>query len=202
MGAVTQCTSDKMFSTVLHVLLLLIGCMAQEDENTEPRLLSNKNTAAVTGAALGLGIGIAGSILVGKLIEDATKCKQQDVQPPAFGRFLPDLLHLQPGPCQPRQPASNYRQPQQYPSPGYVIPSPSTQYQQTVPSMFTSATSNQPAVSSGYTIPNLHKPTVVSSQYTVPNPAQPTLSSVYPTSQTPKNTYSPVPARQNLFTQT
>merc|ERR1712117_114523 len=227
MGAVTQCTSDKMFSTVLHVLLLLIGCMAQEDENTEPRLLSNKNTAAVTGAALGLGIGIAGSILVGKLIEDATKCKPQDVQPPAFGRFLPDLLHLQAGPCQPRQPSSNYRLPQQYPSPGYVIPSPSTQYQQTVPSGFTSATSHQPtlssgykvpnlnnptvssqysiaqpAVSSGYTVPNLHKPTVVSSQYTVPNPAQPTLSSVFQTSQAPKNTYSPVPASQNLFTQT
>merc|ERR1712117_185689 len=227
MGAVTQCTSDKMFSTVLHVLLLLIGCMAQEDENTEPRLLSNKNTAAVTGAALGLGIGIAGSILVGKLIEDATKCKQQDVQPPAFGRFLPDLLHLQAGPCQPRQPASNYIKPQQYPSPGYVIPSPSTQYQQTVQSGFTSATSHQPAVSSGYTVPNLHKPTVssqyniaqpalssgntvpnlhkptvVSSQYNVPNPAQPTLSSVYPTSQAPKNTYSPVAASQNLFTQT
>merc|ERR1712027_75157 len=201
--------------------------MAQEEENTEPRLLSNKNTAAVTGAALGLGIGIAGSILVGKLIEDATKCKQQDVQPPAFGRFLPDLLHLQAGPCQPRQPSSNYRQPQQYPSPGYVIPSPSTQYQQTVPSGFTSATSlqptlssgykvpnlnkptvssqysiAQPAVSSGYTVPNLNKPTVVSSQYNVPNQAQPTLSSVYPTSQAPKNTYSPVPASQNLFTQT
>jgi len=42
----------------------------------------------VTGAALGLGIGIAGSILVGKLIEDASKCKPQDVHPPAFGRYL------------------------------------------------------------------------------------------------------------------
>jgi len=40
----------------------------------------------VTGAALGLGIGIAGSILVGKLIEDANKCKPHEVNPPAFGR--------------------------------------------------------------------------------------------------------------------
>jgi len=40
----------------------------------------------VTGAALGLGIGIAGSILVGKLIEDATQCKPHEVNPPAFGR--------------------------------------------------------------------------------------------------------------------
>merc|ERR1711983_122673 len=151
---VTQCTSDKIFSTVLHVVLLLIGCMAQEDENTEPRLLSNKNTAAVTGAALGLGIGIAGSILVGKIIEDATKCKPQDVQPPAFGRFLPDLLNLHGNPCHTRQPQSSYRQPQQYPSPGYVIPSPSTQYQQAVP-----PTSQKPSVTSGYFVPNLHKVT-------------------------------------------
>jgi len=67
-------------------LTYLVHCHAQEDEQTKPRLLSNENTAAVTGAALGLGIGIAGSILVGKLIEDATKCKPQNQQPPAFGR--------------------------------------------------------------------------------------------------------------------
>ena len=90
--------------TSLIPLSYLVHCHAQEDgkfsryvedqlyscnnysEQTAPRLLSNENTAAVTGAALGLGIGIAGSILVGKLIEDATKCKPQNQQPPAFGR--------------------------------------------------------------------------------------------------------------------
>jgi len=77
-----------MKALILSLCLMthLSKCQAQDDENTEPRLLSNQNTAAVTGAALGLGIGIAGSILVGKLIEDANKCKPEDVQPPAFGR--------------------------------------------------------------------------------------------------------------------
>merc|ERR1712013_258616 len=129
-------TEFKMSRGVLLLLLMVVVvvtiCQAQnDDDNTETRILSNQNTAAVTGAALGLGI--AGSILVGKIIEDATKCKPQDVQPPAFGRFLPDLLNLHGNPCRTRQPQSSYRQPQQYPSPGYVIPSPSTQYQQAVP---------------------------------------------------------------------
>merc|ERR1712128_193726 len=97
----------------MHNINLLIHI-----ENTEPRLLSNQNTAAVTGAALGLGIGIAGSILVGKLIEDANKCKPEDVQPPAFGRFLPGLLHLKPKDSNPHHSqANNYRQTQSYPYP-------------------------------------------------------------------------------------
>merc|ERR1712038_1544092 len=193
---------EKMCRGVLCLLLVVTICQAQEDgDNTETRILSNQNTAAVTGAALGLGIGIAGSILVGKLIEDATKCKPQDVQPPAFGRFLPDLLNLHGGPCHTRQPQSSYRQPQpqQYPSPGYVIPSPSTQYQQAVP-----PTSQKPTVTNGYNVPNLHKPTVTSG-YSVPNLHKPTISNGYklnkPT-QAPKNIYSPVASSQNLYTQT
>merc|ERR1712106_833092 len=172
-------------------------------ENTEPRLLSNQNTAAVTGAALGLGIGIAGSILVGKLIEDANKCKPEDVQPPAFGRFLPglfpgllpDLLHLKPKNCNPQNSqANNYRQTQSYPSPGYVIPSASNQYHQ------------HQSVESGYNVPNLHKQTA-SSGYNVPNLHKPTLSSGYLTpnqgyNSVPKNTYSPKASNQNLFSQT
>merc|ERR1711970_392800 len=219
---------NKMCRDVLCLLLVVTISQAQEDsDNTETRILSNQNTAAVTGAALGLGIGIAGSILVGKLIEDATKCKPQDVQPPAFGRFLPDLLNLHGGPCHTRQPQSSYRQPQpqQYPSPGYVIPSPSTQYPQAVPSGYTPPTSQKPTVTNGYNVPNLHKPTVTSG-YTVPNVQKPTISSGYsvpnlhkptisngyklnqPTNvyqrptQAPKNTYSPVASSQNLYTQT
>jgi len=211
-------------------LVLVTICQAQEDgDNTETRILSNQNTAAVTGAALGLGIGIAGSILVGKLIEDATKCKPQDVQPPAFGRFLPDLLNLHGGPCHTRQPQSSYRQPQpqQYPSPGYVIPSPSTQYQQAVPptsqkptvtngynvpnvqkqtisSGYSVPNLQKPTGTSGYSVPNLHKPTVTSG-YSVPNLHKPTISNGYklnqPT-QAPKNIYSPVASSQNLYTET
>jgi len=169
-------TEFKMPRGVLLLLVVVVVtiCQAQEDDdNTKTRILSNQNTAAVTGAALGLGIGIAGSILVGKIIEDATKCKPQDVQPPAFGRFLPDLLNLHGNPCRTRQPQSSYRQPQQYPSPGYVIPSPSTQYQQAVP-----PTSQKPSVTSGYHVPNLYKPTI-SSGYTVPNLQKPTVTSGY-----------------------
>merc|ERR1711970_728218 len=222
---------NKMCRDVLCLLLVVTICQAQEDgDNTETRILSNQNTAAVTGAALGLGIGIAGSILVGKLIEDATKCKPQDVQPPAFGRFLPDLLNLHGGPCHTRQPQSSYRQPQpqQYPSPGYVIPSPSTQYQQAVPSGYTPPTSQKPTVTNGYNVPNLHKQTIssgysvpnlhkptVSNGYNVPNAQKQTISSGYsvpdlhkPTNvyqkptQAPKNIYSPVASSQNLYTQT
>merc|ERR1712013_567132 len=160
-------TEFKMSRGLLLLLLMIVVvtiCQAQnDDDNTETRTLSNQNTAAVTGAALGLGIGIAGSILVGKIIEDATKCKPQDVQPPAFGRFLPDLLNSHGNPCRTRQPQSSYRQPQQYPSPGYVIPSPSTQSQQAVP-----PPSQNPSVTSGYHVPNLYKPTI-SGGYTVPN---------------------------------
>jgi len=173
-------------------LVLVTICQAQEDgDNTETRILSNQNTAAVTGAALGLGIGIAGSILVGKLIEDATKCKPQDVQPPAFGRFLPDLLNLNGGPCHTRQPQSSYRQPQpqQYPSPGYVIPSPSTQYQQAVPSGYTPPTSQKPTVTNGYNVPNLHKQTI-SSGYSVPNLKKPTVSNGYNVPNAQKQTFS------------
>jgi len=191
MGAVRPGRPDteeqnKMCRSVLGLLLVVTICQAQEDgDNTETRILSNQNTAAVTGAALGLGIGIAGSILVGKLIEDATKCKPQDVQPPAFGRFLPDLLNLHGGPCHTRkpqssykQPQSSYRQPQQYPSPGYVIPSPSNQYQQSVPSGYTPPTSQKPTVTNGYNVPNLHKQTI-SGGYSVPNLQKPTVTSGY-----------------------
>merc|ERR1712128_227156 len=210
----------------MHNINLLIHI-----ENTEPRLLSNQNTAAVTGAALGLGIGIAGSILVGKLIEDANKCKPEDVQPPAFGRFLPglfpgllpDLLHLKPKNCNPQNSqANNYRQTQSYPSPGYVIPSASNQYhqQQSVESGYTisnlqqSTVSNgynipnlqQSTISSGYNVPNLHKQTA-SSGYNVPNLHKPTVSSGYLTPNqgynlVPKNTYSPTASNQNSFSQT
>merc|ERR1719250_303197 len=130
----------------------------------------------------------------------------KDSNKTCFARFLPDLLNLHGNPCRTRQPQSSYRQPQQYPSPGYVIPSPSTQYQQAVP-----PTSQKPSVTSGYHVPNLYKPTI-SGGYTVPNLQKVTASngfkvaqstSVYqPPAQSPKNTYSPVASGQDLYTQT
>ena len=55
------------------------------------QLLTNENSAALTAGALGLGIGVAGSLLVGKIIDDASRCR-----PPAITKFLPlpDLLNL------------------------------------------------------------------------------------------------------------
>merc|ERR1719477_348933 len=144
----------------------------------------------------------------------------KDSNKTCFARFLPDLLNLHGNPCRTRQPQSSYRQPQQYPSPGYVIPSPSNQYQQAVP-----PTSQKPSVTSGYHVPNLQKPTI-SSGYTVPNLQKPTVTNGYfvpnlhkvtasngfkvvqptsvyqPPAHSPKNTYSPVASGQDLFTQT
>merc|ERR1719317_1689573 len=106
----------------------------------------------------------------------------KDSNKTSFARFLPDLLNLHGNPCRTRQPQSSYRQPQQYPSPGYVIPSPSNQYQQAVPSGYTPPTSQKPSVTSGYHVPNLHKPTI-SSGYTVPNLQKPTVTNGFKVAQ-------------------
>jgi len=131
-----------MFSTQSKLLissLVISACRAQDDTESasqSPRLLSNENSAALTAGALGLGIGVAGSLIVSKLIDDAAKCK-----PPAIGKLipLPDILKFNPvnPDCNKLFPqASNYREtypgqyvaPTQYPSQGYdVVPS-SPQY--------------------------------------------------------------------------
>merc|ERR1719445_693466 len=108
----------------------------------------------------------------------------KDSNKTSFARFLPDLLNLHGNPCRTRQPQSSYRQPQQYPSPGYVIPSPSNQYQQAVP-----PTSQKPSVTSGYNVPNLRKPTI-SSGYTVPNLQKPTVTNGYNVPDVQKPTIS------------
>ena len=54
------------------------------------QLLTNENSAALTAGALGLGLGVAGSLLVGKILDDASRCR-----PPAITKLgLPDLLNL------------------------------------------------------------------------------------------------------------
>ena len=99
----------------------------------------------MTGAALGLGIGVAGTFLVGKLIDDASKCK-----PPAITKFLPlpDLLnlnHIVNPDCKNvykglgSDQFNNYRQtyPINYPSTGYdTIPLSSSNYPQSQTSTF------------------------------------------------------------------
>ena len=71
----------------------LIILLLAESTSPSPRLISNQNSAALTAGALGLGIGVAGSLIVSKLIDDAAKCK-----PPAISKLfpLPDLLKFNP----------------------------------------------------------------------------------------------------------
>jgi len=143
---------------------------------------------------------------------------------PHIPRFLPDLLHLKPSNCNPQYAqANNYRQPQSYPTPGYLIPSASTQYQQhlAVSSGYNVPNLQKPTASSGYTVPNVQKPSVssgynvpnlkqgtVSSGYTVPNLHKQTVSNGYPVphqgygSYKHINTYAPTASNQNVFSQT
>ena len=110
--------------TVCVLLLVVVEMVTcQQEEQGETRLLSNQNTAALTGAALGLGIGVAGSLLVGKLVEDTKRCAPPPRLP--FLPELPDLLQLR-AHC---RGGERYRGVQAgYPSPSQTVPSPSSNY--------------------------------------------------------------------------
>ena len=133
-------------------------------------ILSNENSAAITGAALGVGIGVAGSILVGKILDDAAKCK-----PPAISKFLPlpdilNLNHIVNPDC------NNYRQsyPVNYPSVGYNVLPVTSQYDQfSSQSSFTSP--HQIQVSQDYLTPDYLQPHLVSGSYQVQD-STPTFS--------------------------
>jgi len=81
-------TQNKMKTSWLLVVLLgiMVGSLeGQQDEEQKGRLLSNENTATLSAAAVGLGLGVVGSLLVGKVIEDAG-CKDDPLG------LIPDLL--------------------------------------------------------------------------------------------------------------
>ena len=171
---------------------------------------------------MGLGIGVAGSLIVSKLIDDAAKCK-----PPAIGKLipLPDILKFNPvnPDCNKLFPqASNYREtypgqyvaPTQYPSQGYdVVPSspqyPSQGYD-VVHSSSSSQTSYQPVPvqltpTNSYSQPSGQPGFSQTSSYTAtpnrplttlqPSPA-PIVPSVVDAYVSPQVSYVPNPAIQ------
>merc|ERR1719431_834319 len=95
---------------------------------TSTRLLSSGNTA-IDGAVVGLGVGVIGSLLVGKLLEEKNKCNPRGRRDTTQTRFLPGLFGgNNNNKCPPpynsgyQQPNSGYRQPNsgyQQPSSGY-----------------------------------------------------------------------------------
>jgi hypothetical protein len=77
---------------------------------------------ALEGAALGLGVGVVGSLLVGALL-DNHGCRGKRAEPSA--RFLPGLLPGGGNNCPPPPFPGNYPQPGYgYPQPGYGYPQP------------------------------------------------------------------------------
>merc|ERR1711962_518898 len=111
---------DRMrtIAVVLTTLLLLVSGQDDQESGKGRGLLSNENTAAVTAGALGLGIGVVGSVLVGKLIEEATDC-----QPGEVGKLIPDILGIR------REKCGGGRYQGQYLSPNTQLQVPSNQYQ-------------------------------------------------------------------------
>jgi len=187
-------------STLIISSLVIAACQAQEDQETQsPRLISNENSAALTAGALGLGIGVAGSLIVSKLIDDAAKCK-----PPAIGKLFPDLLKFNPinPDCNRLFPqASNYREtyPAQYPSQGYQTLPLSSSYQP-VPVQLTPSLSYQDQ-HTGFSQTSSHtaRPDVVSQYQPSPTPLLPSVveAYVYPDTPQPSSlSYLPNPAIQ------
>merc|ERR1711962_1312277 len=111
---------DRMrtIAVVLTTLLLLVSGQDDQESGKGRGLLSNENTAAVTAGALGLGIGVVGSVLVGKLIEEATDC-----QPGEVGKLIPDILGIR------REKCGGGRYQGQYLSPNTQLQVPGNQYQ-------------------------------------------------------------------------
>jgi len=81
---------------LIAVLTLVIQVQSKDDgDSAKGRLLpSNEKTAAVTAGALGLGVGLVGSLLVGKIVEDSTKCNPDNV-----GNLIPDILGIRKDNC-------------------------------------------------------------------------------------------------------
>jgi len=140
-----------MKKLILSFILFTVTLIAAEEEQ-EGRLLNNKNTATLSAAAVGLGIGVVGSLLVSKAIEDRG-CKDDPLG------FIPDILgkkrcrktnqnyrynNQQSNyniPAVNNYPTSNVQPPkfsipsnnnQNYPSPGYFIPTTNEQYTPTI----------------------------------------------------------------------
>jgi len=147
---------------------------------TSTRLFTGNQ--AIDGAVVGLGVGVIGSLLVGKLLEEKNKCNPRGRRDTASTRFLPGLFggnNCPPPPYQQpnivyQQPNSAYQQPNQgyrpsnsyqQPNNGYSRPNtgyqqPSTPYQQPASTGYNPGY-QQPHRSqpSGFSQASAHKPT-------------------------------------------
>jgi len=134
---------------------------------TSTRLFTGNQ--AIDGAVVGLGVGVIGSLLVGKLLEEKNKCNPRGRRDTASTRFLPGLFggnNCPPPPYQQpnigyQQPNSAYQQANQgyRPSNSYQQPSngyrPSNSYQQPSNGYQQPYRSQQ----SGFSQASAHKPT-------------------------------------------
>merc|ERR1711874_180022 len=117
---------------------------------------------AIDGAVVGLGVGVIGSLLVGKLLEDKNKCNPRGRRDTANTRFLPGIFGGSKCPS-PSYQHSGY----QHPSSGYK---PNSGYQQ--------PNSGYQQPNSGYQQPNFgyQQPNF---GYQQPNPVYPQQNSGY-----------------------
>jgi len=165
---------------------------------TSTRLFTGN--AAVDGAVVGLGVGVIGSLLVGKLLEGKNKCGNRGKREAPSTRFLPGILG--PNNCPPPyvQPNTGYQQPNsgyQPPNSGYR---PNSGYQQPTFGYQPNSGYQQPnfgyqTPSSGYQNPN--------TGYQRPSNGYQPANNIYHPSNYPTNSnYQPYRNHQSGYTQT
>merc|ERR1719431_1519678 len=171
---------------------------------TSTRLLSSGNTA-IDGAVVGLGVGVIGSLLVGKLLEEKNKCNPRGRRDTTQTRFLPGLFGgNNNNKCPPpynsgyQQPNSGYQQPNSgYHQPNSGYQQPNSGYQQ--------PNSGYQQTNSGYR-PNNSGYQQQNSGYKQPNTGYQQTNSGYRPSnsgyQQPNSGYQPSRNQQSGFSQT
>jgi len=122
---------------------------------TSTRLFTG-NTA-IDGAVVGLGVGVIGSLLIGKLLEEKNKCNPRGRRDTASTRFLPDIFGGKKCPPPPHnsgyQPNSGYQQQNSGYRPTSGYQQPNSGYQQPN-SGYKQPNSGYQQPNSGYQQPN------------------------------------------------
>jgi len=142
-----------------------------------------KGNPALTGAAVGLGVGVVGTLLLGKLLEDK-KCNSRGRRDTPSTRFLPGVPDILGGK---KCPPTHYQDSYQSPQSSYNNNQPYNNYQ----SPQSSYNNNRPSQSSynNYQTPQ--------SSYNNNRPYQ----SSYNTYQPPQNNYQPPQSSYNSYKQ-
>jgi len=152
-----------------------------------------KGNPALTGAAVGLGVGVVGTLLLGKLLEDK-KCNSRGRRDTPSTRFLPGVPDILGGKkCPPTHYQDSYQSPQSSYNnnqPYNNYQSPQSSYNNNRPSQ-SSYNNNRPSQSSynNYQAPQ--------SSYNNNRPYQ----SSYNTYQPPQNNYQPPQSSYNSYKQ-